>query len=76
MGFWGALGTAYRVAVTTRGAATAAHETIAQGGSPFAALRAFAEHTEGELDDAAVAALEAGLRKVLIGLEQATAAAA
>lgn len=73
MSFWAAAQRAYHVATETRGAVTAAQTTLAAGGSPFAALRAFADATEGTLDDATVAVLERGMRDGIVFLERATA---
>jgi hypothetical protein len=68
--------TALRLADESAQAVTAARHTLAAGAGPLAALRAFAEATHGQLDDAAVAELDALARQTLRALDAACAAGA
>lgn len=72
MGFFGAAMKAWDVASEAQAALAAARGVLADGGSPLKALRAFADATEGQLDDAVVAELEAGIRRAVAGLEVAS----
>lgn len=61
MGIWTAIHTAYTVAQEATGATHAATGTLARGGSPLEALRAFAAQTDGKIDDAVVDELATAL---------------
>ena len=72
MTLWSALSTAWSVGRETSHAVTAAQEKLTAGASPFAALHAFAEATEGKLDDDTLATLESALRTGVTTLAQVT----
>lgn len=76
MSLWSALTTAWTVAREGRQALDAAQETLAAGGTPFAALEAFAAATDGQLDDEAVETLRHALGQAIRGLHGAALAAA
>ena len=69
MGFWSAAATAWSLAVDLQDARDAAKDVLSKGGSPLQALRAFAQATDGQLDDKALEALEQGLSYSLRGLQ-------
>ena len=64
----------WRLGRDVRGAADAATDTLAAGHGPLAALRTFADATEGKLDDAVVVELEVALRRGLVLLGHAVEA--
>lgn len=76
MSLWGALSAAWSVGRDVEGAVAAARTTLAVGGSPVDALRAFAAASDNQLDDTAVTVLEDVLRKGIAACRAVVAATA
>lgn len=76
MSFFASVWRAVSVASSVTEAVAAGRVELDAGRGPLAALRAFAVKTDGQLDDTAVAELEAGMRKAIAGLAIVTSMAA